>query len=566
MPNFKFIFVIFLFCFSANASQNFSHGISVFGDLKYDKNFTSFDYVNPDATKGGEVKFGVEGGFNSLNSFILKGIPASGLSYLYDSLTEGSDDEISARYGLIAQGVKLAEDKSSIEFLLNKNARFHDGVAITADDVVFTFNKLISDGHPSYKMAFRDVAKVEKIDRLRVKFFFKNNQNRELPVMVASLPVLPKHYYEKVDFAKTTLEFPLGSGAYKIKKAEPNRTIVFERVKDYWAKDLNVNRGRYNFDQITFDYYRDNNVLIEAFKAQKYDLRQENIARNWFNAYNIEAVENGEIIKKEITHQLPSPMQAFVLNLRREKFKNLALRQALTYAFDFEWLRDHIFYGAYKRTESYFSNSEFGYRDFRLPKSKADGFNRDNLLQAKTILEEAGYKVVKGKLLDPKTNKQVEIEFMIDSQAFVMVLAPLVKNLKKLGIDAKVRFVEENQYQTRINNFDFDVIVAVFGQGLIPGNELYAYFHSSQKDVKGSRNLAGLNDKEVDILVEKIAVTKSREELRNLCQKLDERMLKNYYMIPQWYNNSYRVLYRDIFAMPKVQPKYSLATDSWWIK
>jgi microcin C transport system substrate-binding protein len=566
----KFTILFFLFFGQAfakeKASENFSHGISVFGELKYPKNFQNFDYVNPQAPKNGSVKFGVEGGFNNLNSFILKGISAAGLSYLYDSLTEGSDDEISARYGLIAEGIKLSPDKMSIEFLLRKNAIFHDGVSITADDVVFTFNKLITDGHPSYKMAFRDVLKVKKISKYRVKFYFKNNDNRELPIMVSSLPILPKHYYDKEDFSKTTLTPPLGSGPYKIKKAEPNRTIIFERVDNYWAKDLPVNRGRYNFNEITFDYYRDNNVLIEAFKAQKYDLRQENIARNWFNAYNIEAIKNGEIIKKEIAHKLPAPMQAFVMNLRREKFQNIALRKALTYAFDFEWLRDHIFYGAYKRTESYFANSDFAYEGFHLPKSQGDGFNRDNLIEAKKILEQAGYKIVKGKLIDPKNQQPVKIEFMIDSQSFVMVIAPLIKNLNKLGIDAKMRFVEENQYQTRINNFDFDVIVAVFGQGLIPGSELYAYYHSSQKDIKGGRNLSGLNDKEVDKLVEKIASTKPKNELINLCQKLDERMLKNYYMIPQWYNNSYRVLYRDIFAMPKVQPKYSLATDSWWVK
>ncbi len=564
MVNIKFFFLIIFLSFSAFA-EDYSYGISAFGDLKYHKDFKNFDYVNPQAPKGGAVKFGVEGGFNSLNPFILKGISAAGINYIYDSLTEGSDDEISARYGLIAEGVKLASDKMSIEFKLRKEARFHDGEPITADDVVFTFNKLISEGHPSYKMSFRDVKEVKKIHKHLVKFFFKNNDNRELPIMVASLSILPKHYYEKVDFSKTSLTPPLGSGPYKIKKLEPNRTIIYERVKDYWAEDLAVNRGRYNFDEIAFDYYRDNNVLIEAFKAQKYDIRQENISRNWYTAYNIEAIEKGEIIKKEIHHSLPAPMQAFVLNLRREKFQDLALRKALTYAFDFEWLRDHIFYGAYKRTESYFANSDFGYKDFHLPKSNGDGFNRDNLLQAKKILDEAGYKVVGGKLLDPK-KQLVKIEFLIDTQSFVMVIAPMVKNLEKLGIEAKMRFVEENQYQTRLNKFDFDVIVAVFGQSLIPGNELYAYFHSSQKNVEGGRNLVGLDDKNVDNLVEKIAIAKSKKELQNLCRELDKRMLENYYLIPQWHNNSYRVLYRDIFAMPKASPKYSLATDSWWIK
>jgi microcin C transport system substrate-binding protein len=562
----RIFFLVFFLAQKTFADDQFRHGISTFGDLKYPKNFTHFDYVNENAPKGGNVKFGAEGGFNNLNQFILKGIAPSGLAYLYDSLMEGSDDEISARYGLVAESVKLAKDKMSIQFRLRKNARFHDDFPITADDVIFTFNKLISDGHPTYKMAFRDVKEVKKINDYEVRFYFKNNHNRELPILVSSLPVLPKHYYKKVDFSKTTLTPPLGSGPYKVKEIQANRSIVFERVKNYWAKDLAVNRGRYNFDKITFDFYRDVNVLVEAFKSQKYDLRQENVARNWANSYNIEAIKNGEIIKKEITHQLPAPMQTFAINLRREKFQNRALRQAFTYAFDFEWLRDHIFYGAYKRTESYFANSDFAFKDFHLPKSSGDGFNRENLLQAKKILDEAGYKIIDGILHDPKTGEKISIEFLIDSESFEMIVAPFVKNLRKLGIDAKMRFVEENQYQTRVNNFDFDVIVAVFGQSLIPGDELFSYFHSSQKNIKGSRNLSGLDDKIIDELVEKITRAKSKEELKNLCQKLDQRMLENYYTTPQWHNNTYRILYRDIFAMPKVSAKYSLALDSWWIK
>ncbi|MBU6140066.1 MAG: extracellular solute-binding protein [Proteobacteria bacterium] len=549
------------------SSKSFAaHGISTFGDLKYPKNFQHFDYVNPDAPKGGEVKFGSEGGFNSLNNFILKGLPASGLNYLYDSLTEGSEDEISARYALIAEDIKIASNKSWIEFRLNKNARFHDGKSITADDVIFTFDKLISDGHPSYKMLFRDVKEAKKINSHLVRFSFKPNGNRDLPLLVASLPVLPKHYFNSVDFSKTTLQPPLGSGPYKIKDLKPNRSITFERVKDYWAKDLPVNRGRYNFDKITFDYYRDNNVLIEAFKSQKYDFRQENVARNWANAYNIDAIKNGEIIKREIEHGLPAPMQTFVLNLRREKFQNQALRQAMTYAFDFEWLREHIFYKSYKRTESYFANSEFGYQNFSLPKANSDGFNRDNLLKARQILLDANYKFSDGKLIDPKTNEKVSVEFLIDSQAFEMIVAPFIKNLRKLGIEAKMRFVEENQYQTRVNNFDFDVITGMFGQATIPGDELFAYFHSSQKDIKGGRNLSGLNDKIIDDLVEKISRAKNKNELQILTSKLDQRLLVNYYTIPQWHNNTYRILYRDIFEFPKIQPKYSLALDSWYLK
>lgn len=558
-----FIFILTSkFCFAAS----FKHGISVFGDLKYDNNFTHFDYTNPNARKGGTVKFGRDGTFNNLNAFILKGVNAAGLSYLYDSLMEGSDDEIYAYYGLIAQSVKLADDKKSISFILRKEAKFHDGKSITADDVVFTFNTLLSQGHPSYKMIYRDVKEVVKINDHHVKFIFKDNKNRELPIIVASMKVLPKHYFENIEFNKTTLEAPLGSGPYKIATVDAGKSISYVRVDDYWAKDLAVNKGRYNFDKIIFDYYRDSNVLVEAFKAQKYDIRQENVARNWANSYNIAAIENGEIIKKEISHHLPTGAQAFVFNLRKDKFQNRELRKAINYAFDFEWLKNHIFYGAYKRTHSYFSNSDFGYKQFDMPQSDGDGFNRSNLIKAKEILDKAGYHVVDSKLIDPKTGKALTIEFLIGSQAFEMIIAPFVKNLSKLGIAAKIRFVEENQYQTRVNNFDYDVVVAVFGQGLIPGNELFSYWHSSQKDVKGGQNLSGLNNADIDDLVVNITQAKTKEEVMRYCQAFDKLMLENYYTILQWHNNSHRILYRDIFALPDKLPPYSLAIDSWWIK
>ena len=549
-----------------NSSTNFQHGISIFGDLKYSQDFKNLDYVDINAKKGGEVHFGVEGGYNSFNNFILKGIGAEGLNYLYDSLMEGTEDEIGSRYGLIAKEAKLSKNRLTLEFKLRENAFFHDGKNISADDVIFTFNKLITDGHPSYKMSFRDVENVEKIGKFHVKFNFKNADNRNLPLIIASLPILPKHFYEKNDFSKSSLTIPIGSGPYKIKDFVANRYVAYERNKNYWGANLPINIGRYNFDKIIFDYYRDNNVLIEAFKAQKYDFRQENVARNWANAYNIKAVENGEIIKREIEHEMPAPTQVFILNLRKNQFQNFALRKAITQVFDFEWLRDHIFYGSYKRNESYFTNSEFAFTNFKLPKTTGDGINRQNIIIAQKILADAGYQIIDQKLIDPMTKKAVSIEFMIDQKAFEMVVAPYLKNLKKLGIDAKMRFVEENQFQTRINNFDFEVMVGVYPQNIIPGSELYGYFHSSQKDIKGSRNLAGLDDKYVDELVEKISSAQTKDQLKYFCKKLDKYLLENYFAILQWHNNKHRVLYRDIFEFPKTSPKYSLAIDSWWLK
>jgi len=546
--------------------NGYSHGISLFGDLKYPQNFQALDYVNQNASKGGEIRYGVEGGFNSLNNFILKGIPAQGLSLIYDNLAESVDDEMGSRYGVVANGIKISNDRLKMDFILRRNVYFHDGVNATADDVIFTFNKLISDGHPSYKMSLRDVKNVEKIDKYSVRFNFKNNRNRNLPLLVASLPILPKHFYTLNDFSKSSLNIPLGSGPYKIKEFVANRTIVFERVKNYWGANLPINRGRHNFDKIIYDYYRDNNVLVEAFKAQKYDIRIENIARNWANMYNIKAVENGEIIKREIEHQMPAPTQVFILNLRQNKFQDIVLRKALTQVFDFEWLREHIFYGSYTRNQSYFTNSDYGYKDFLLPHTKGDGFNRQNIVKAQSDLASAGYKIIDNQLISPLDSKPIEIEFLIDQKAFEMVIAPFIKNLKKLGIKAKMRFVDENQFQTRVNNFDFDVIVGVIPQSIVPGSELFAYFHSSQKNIKGSANLSGLDDKLVDDLVEKIASAKTKNALKILCKKLDKHLLENYYLIPQWHNNKHRILYRNIFEFPKNPPKYSLSLDSWWVK
>lgn len=546
-------------------AAKFEKSLSLFDNAKYKDNFIAFDYVNKDAPKRGEVRFGVEGTFNSLNEFILKGISASGLSYIYDSLMQDSDDEISVMYPLIAKEVLYDRKNKFLIFKLDKRAKFHDGHEITVDDIIFTFNSLIKEGHPAYQLIYKDVISVKKISKYLVKFDFANSNNRDLAFSIASMPVLPKHYYKDHKFAKTTLEPPLGSGPYKITKVEPNHMITYERVKNYWAKDLAVNRGRYNFDKISFDYYHDNSVLVEAFKSQKYDFRQENIARNWASAYDILAIKNGEIIKKKIQHSLPAPMQAFIFNLRKDKFGDINLRKAISYVFDFKWLNDHIFYSEYKRTKSFFENSEFSYDNFEIDNGSIDGFNRKNLIKAQKLLEESGYILVDDILYD-KNGKKIEVEFLTTNKSFLMVISPFIKNLRRIGIDAKLKFVEENQYKTRINNFDYDIIVGIFAQALIPGNELYAYFHSSQKDIKGSRNLIGLDNKQIDNLLEKIIKVKKKQQLKKLCLRLDKLLLTNYYVVPQWHNNNYRILYKDIFGIPKQHAKYSLAIDSWWIK
>ena len=584
-------FIINPFFINNIFAADFKNGISIFGDLKYSSDFRHFDYVNPSAPKGGEIKYGAEGTFNNLNPFILKGISAAGMEMVFDSLMESSADEISSKYGLVAKSVKLADDKKSIAFKLRKIAKFNDGSKITADDVIFSFNTLKQKGHPSYQMIYRDVLEVKKINDYEVKFIFKNGDNRELPLAVAGLPILSKKYYSDHQFNKTTFEPPLGSGPYQVIKVDAGKSISFERVKNYWAKDLPVNVGRYNFNKIQYDYYRDNNVLVEAFKAGEYDFRQENIARNWANAYNIEKVKNYTIIKTEIKHQLPTNMQAFVFNLRQEKFQNRNLREAIALAFDFEWVQQKIFYGSYLRTKSFFENSEFASnglpvdeelkilnkfkndipsqvfdQEFQLPTTNGDGFPRKNLLKAKALLEQSGYFIKNQKLIDPKTNQQVEFEFLIDSKAFVMATASMIRNLATLGIKAKTRLVDENQYQNRLKNYDYDIIINVFGSGMVPGDEQFSYWHSSQKNIEGGNNLVGVSNKAVDYLVVKISQSKNKNELRTLTKCLDRILLWNFYVIPQWHNQSYRILYQNKFLMPKQQPKYSLALDSWWSK
>jgi microcin C transport system substrate-binding protein len=597
IKGFFYIFAVFLFISNSFASSGvdkneFKHGISVFGDLKYQKNFKNFSYVNPNAPKGGEIKYGSEGTFNNLNPFILKGISAQGMGMIFDSLMESSADEISSKYGLIAKEAKIANDNKSVIFNLRKYAKFHDDSKITADDVIFSFNVLTNEGHPSYKMIYRDVLNVKKLNTHQVQFNFKNDNNRELPLTIASLPILSKKFYEGNKFNKTTLSSPLGSGPYEVENIDAGKSISFKRVKNYWAKDLPINVGRYNFDKITYDYYRDGNVLVEAFKSGEYDFRQENIARNWANAYNIDKVWNGNIIKREIKHNLPASMQAFVFNLRKKKFQNRHLREAITLAFDFPWVREKIFYGSYIRTNSYFANSKFASsnlpsrkelrilnkfknqipkevfeKEFKLPTQKnSNGYNRESLLKAKNILKKTGFVVKDNKLIDPKTKLAVDIEFLIGSKSFQMVVAPMIKNLERLGIYATIRLVEQNQYQTRLKNYDYDISINVFGNKMIPGNEHFSYWHSSQKDVIGGNNMAGVDNKVIDYLVTKISNAKNEENLKTLTKSLDRVLLWNFYTIPQWHNDSYRILYYNKFSMPKNNPPYSLNLDAWWSK
>ena len=566
------------------------HGVAMHGDLKYSADFRHFEYVNPQALKGGEVRQSAIGSFDSLNPFILKGVSAAGIGRISESLMTGSEDEAFTQYGLIAETVEMPEDRTWVAFTLRPEARWHDGTPVTVEDVIFSLETLKTKGHPFYRAYYRDVVKAEKIGERKVKFTFAEGLNRELPLIVGELPIVSKVYYDTHDFEKTTLVSPLGSGPYRVESVDPGRSITYARVEDYWGADLPVRRGQHNFDTIHIDYYRDPTVAMEAFKAHEYDFRSENASKVWATAYVGEAFEDGRIVKQEIGHQIPTGMQSFVFNTRRDKFADPRLRRALGYAFDFEWTNKNLFNSAYTRTESYFSNSELAssglpddteqallepFRDqipvsvfdevYETPKTDGSGNVRGNLRKALKLLAEAGWLIIGGKLVSPAHGQPLEIEFLIVSPLFERIIAPFIKNLEKLGISAKIRLVDSAQYQKRLEEFDFDMIVASIGQSPSPGNEQNNYWTTLSADTPGSRNYAGIKDPAVDSLVASLIAAPDRDSLITATRALDRVLLSGYYVIPHWHIRSFRVAYWNKLARPAIAPIYSLGFDAWWV-
>ena len=566
------------------------HGYALLGELKYPSDFKHFDYVNPAAIKGGYVRQSATGSYDSLNPFILKGRPAGGIGLIYESLLEGSLDEASAGYGSIAEALEIVDDNRGVVFYLRPEARWHDGKPITSEDVVFSFTALTTKGHPFYRAYWSAVSKAEALGPHQVKFTLSDPNNRELPGILGQLTVLPKHYYDTHDFEKTTLEPPLGSGAYRVLELDAGRSITYQRVPDYWAKDLPTNLGRHNFDRIRIDYYLDQTVALEAFKAHEYDFRSENTSKAWATGYDFRGVRNGQVVTEEIRHEIPTGMQGFVFNTRRPKFKDRRVREALAHTFDFEWSNTNLFYGQYTRTKSFFSNSELAssglprgeelevlesYRGqvpdevftkpFEPPKTDGSGKIRRNLRQAKQLLESAGFNVKSRKLIDPNTGKQMDIEFLIAQPAFERIVGPVVQNLARLGIKARIRVVDTAQYQNRTDSFDFDIVVSTFGQSLSPGNEQIDFWHSSKADVDGSRNIIGVRDPVVDELIALIIGAPNRASLIARTQALDRVLLWSHYVIPQWHTQSFRVAYWNKFTRPEITPKYGFGFDTWWI-
>ena len=484
-------------------------GLSLYGELKYPPDFKHFDYVNPDAPKGGAVKYEAIGTFDTLNPFTLKGVPAAGVGLVFDTLLASAPDEPVASYGLIAESVEVAPDRKSVLYRLRKEARFADGTPITPEDVIWTFDTLKAKGHPRYRLYYADVVKAEKEGERGVRFTFRSNDNRELAQIVGEMPVLPKAYWEKRDFTETTLDPPLGSGPYKIEAVDPGRAITYARVDNYWAKDLPVNVGRHNFATIRYDYYRDQTIALEAFKAGQYDIRLENVAKNWAVGYDGPALQQGLIEKEEIPNKVPEGMQAFVFNTRRPLFKDARVRQALGYLFDFEWADKSLFYGAYTRTKSYFSNSDLASSGlpqgdelkileplkgeipdavfttpFEPPATDGSGNIRDNLRQALRLLAAAGWSLKNEQLVNAD-GQPFAFEFLLVQPEFERVVLPFAQNLKRAGIAMNVRTVDPAQYENRMRDFDYDMSIVAWGESLSPGNEQRDYWGSQAADAAG---------------------------------------------------------------------------------
>lgn len=567
-----------------------AHGIAMHGDLKYPPGFKHFDYVNPDAPKGGQVIQAAIGTFDSFNSFIIKGTAADGLGLIYDSLLSRAQDEAFSLYGLLAESLEVADDRRSIIFNLRPEARFSDGQPVTAEDVIYSFKLLREQGAPFFQAYYREISNIEALSPRRVKFTFDSQDNRELALIVGEVSILPKHYWETRDFKQPSLEVPIGSGPYVIDSFDAGRRITYARNPDYWGATLPVNIGRNNFDTLIYDYYRDGTVALEAFKGGEYDFREENSSKRWATGYSGAVFDEGRIITRNLVHENPTGMQAFILNTRKPYFSDSRVREALAYAFDFEWTNKNIFYNAYTRTHSYFSNSEIAATDlpdakelailapikdqvpeqvfselYRAPTTQGDGKTRSQLRTALRLLKSAGWELKNGKLLNAE-GVQMAFEFLLVSPAFERVVAPFSRNLERMGIKPSIRLIDASQYINRIRSFDFDIIVSGFGQSNSPGNEQREYWHSSTANQPGSRNMIGIQNPAVDYLVEQLIQAPDREQLILRSRALDRVLLWNHYVIPQYHINSYRVAFWDKFAYPDVRPKYALGFDTWWSK
>ena len=580
---------------AAQASER--HGVSAFGDLKYPPDFKHFDYVNPNAPKGGV--FSHVGAtrafnqnfltFNSLNSFILRGDGAQGMEFTFASLMARATDEPDALYGLAARAVRISPDGLTYRFLMRPGITFHDGSPLTAHDVAFSLKVLKDKGHPIAQQLLRDLVDAEASDDATMVVRFAANRARDVPLFAASLPIFSRSYYSKRPFDETTLEVPLGSGPYKVGRFEPGRYIEYERVKDWWGADLPVARGQNNFDILRYEYYRDRDVAFEGFTAKSYLFREEFTSRTWATRYDFPALRDGRIKRDVISDDTPSGAQGWFFNTRRDKFKDRRLREAFIDAFDFEWTNKLIMYGSYQRTHSVFQNSDmmavgkpsadevallesfrgkvpdevFG-DPFVPPVSDGSGQDRVLLRKASALLQQAGFVIKDGKRVTPK-GEPISVEFLLDGPSLQPHHMPFIKNLGALGIEANLRLVDPVQYRKRVDDFDFDLTVQRFSFSSTPGDSLRSYFSSQAAALRGSQNLAGISDPVIDELIDKIIAADSRTSLTTACKVLDRLIRTGRYWIPHWYKTSHWLAYWDVFGRPATKPRYARGIpETWW--
>ncbi|MFP4313366.1 MAG: extracellular solute-binding protein [Alphaproteobacteria bacterium] len=580
----------------ANEEQSVQprHAVAMHGSVKYPPDFTHLDFVNPDAPKGGTLTQHVIGTFDSLNPFIVKGTPTAGMSFIrsslvYESLMQNAWDEPFSLYGIIAESIELPEDRSYVAFKLREEATWHDGKPVTAEDVKWTFETLREHGSPFFKAYWGDVSQVTIQGPKSIRFDFSSVGNAELPLIIAEMAVLPKHFWEGKEFNKSSLEKPLGSGPYKVGKVDPGRSIEYVRADEWWGKDLPFWRGQYNFDRLVYDYYRDSNIALEAFFAGEYDVREENTAKLWASAYDAPPVQQGKITKEEIENGRPAGMQAFIMNTRRAVFADKAVREALAFAFDFEWSNKQFAYGAYTRTNSFFENSELAssglpsedelqildrYRGqipeevftetYQAPVTDGSGNARQNLRQAQKILEEAGWTLGDDGIRS-KDGVRLEFEIIDTNPVFERWVLPFIQNLKRIGVEANFRIIDTAQYQNRMTEYDFDMTLGGFGQSSSPGNEQRDFWGSAKADMPGSRNYIGIKDPVIDEMIEGIIKAENRQDLITKVRAMDRVLLHGHYVIPMWHYPKWRIAYWNKIERPEnLSPISPLIANTWW--
>jgi microcin C transport system substrate-binding protein len=566
-----------------------THALSLLGQPELPVDFPHFPWVNPNAPKGGEIARWALGSFDSFNPYIIRGTAGIGIGLVYDTLLKDNVDEGSTEYAYIAQWIDLPADRLAVSFDLNPAARWHDGRPVTAADVVWTFDTLRQHGRPFYRAYYSDVTEAVAESERRVTFRFRDNENRELSLILGQMAVLPRHWWESRDFTRPILEPPLGSGAYRMERFDAGRSIVYRRVEDWWARDIPSCKGTQNFDVIRFEYFRDNTVALEAFKAGQIDFRTENVARDWATAYEFPAVRRGLVKRDEIRHARPTGMQAFVVNLRRPMFQDARTRQALVELMDFEWMNANLFFGSYARTASYFSNSELAssglpqgreleilerFRgrvpaevfttEFKLPVTDGSGNNREGLRRALALLQQAGWQVRDRRLVNAQ-GQRFEFEILLVLPTFERVALPYVQALERVGMAVRVRTVDPAQYQRRMDTFDFDMTIGGQGQSLSPGNEQRDFFTCAKAREEGSRNAQGICDPAIDELVELVVNAPDRAELVARTRAMDRVLLWNHFLVPHWHIQTFRIAYWDKFGRPERTPKFDIGLDSWWI-